>query len=92
MHGVTWEDKDEAGCESSNQWDHTPDVGGEEREDEGDDEPHHRLQDPPPALTPHAHLHLLASETQPKSLYDGSAASHDHTWLSWRKAPQTVEQ
>lgn len=75
---VTWEDKDKAGCQSSDQRDHPTNIWDEEGEDEGDDKPHQRLQDPPPLLTTHTHLHLLALETQPKSLYNGPGRSHDY--------------
>lgn len=81
----TWEDKDETSCQSSNQRDHSPDVWDEEGEDEGDDEPHQGLQDPPPLLTTHTHLHLLALKTQPKSFYNCPAnmVTHGHTRAQW---------
>lgn len=64
---VTWEDEDKASCQSSNQRDHPTNIWDEESEDERDDKPHQRLQDPPPLLTTHTHLHLLALEAQPES-------------------------
>lgn len=69
----SWEDKDKAGRQSSDQRDHPADIWDEEGEDEGDDKPHQRLQDPPPLLPTHTHLHLLTLETQPKSFYNGPA-------------------
>lgn len=77
---VTWEHEDEAGRQSSDQRDDAADVWDEESEDEGDDEPHQCLQDPPPSLTANTHLHLLALETQPQALYHCPAgARHRRT-------------
>jgi len=91
---VTREDKDKAGCQSSDQRDHPTDIWDEEGEDERDNKPHQRLQDPPPLLTAHTHLHLLALETQPKSFYDcpgegGGAGGDTGTRGWWRNAALT---
>lgn len=83
----TWEDKDEAGCQSSDQRDHSTNIWDEEGEDEGDDKPHQRLQDPPPPLTTYTHLYLFTLETQPKSLYNCPKTTHDHSRVLTRKDP-----
>lgn len=74
---VTWEDKDKAGCQSSNQWDHSTNIWDEEGEDEGHSAPHQSLQDHPPLFTTYTHLNLLASETQPKSFYNRPGETND---------------
>lgn len=63
--GRTWEDKDETGCQASDEGDDSANVGDEECEDECDREPHKRLQHSASPLTPHTQFHLLAMETEP---------------------------
>lgn len=84
--GCTWEDKDKAGCQSSNQWDDPANIWNEESEDEGDDKPHQRLQDPPPLLSTYTHLYLLTLETQPKALDNCPGRTHDNTRAQWGNA------
>lgn len=75
--GVTWEHKDEAGRQSSDHRDDPTDVWDEERQNQGDDKPHHSLQHAPPFLTADTHLHLLALEAQPQSFYYGPGYLND---------------
>lgn len=81
--GVTWEHKDEAGCQASDHGDDPTDVGDEERQNQRDHEPHQSLQDAPPFLTTDTHLHMLALETQPQSF-------NDRPGRKWRRVDDTL--
>lgn len=64
----TWEDKDEAGGQASDERDDLADVRDEERQEQGEQEPDQRLQHSPPPLPPHVFLHWHSLVAQPQAL------------------------
>ena len=63
----TWEDKDEAGGQASDDWDDLADVRDEERQQQGEQEPDQRLKHSPPPLPAHVFLHRHALVAQPQA-------------------------
>lgn len=72
----TWEDKDEAGGQASNDRDDLADVRDEERQQQGEQEPDEGLQHAPPPLPPHVLLHRHPLVAQPQA-FDHRPAHKD---------------
>lgn len=74
----TWEDKDEAGGQASDDRDDLADVRDEECQQQREQEPDQRLQHSPPSLPPHVLLHGHPLVAQPQAF--------DHRPATWRNA------
>lgn len=76
--GRTWEDKDEAGSQASDDRDDLADVRDEERQQQGQQEPDQCLQYSPPLLPRHVLFHWSLLVAQPQAF--------DHRPAQWRGA------
>lgn len=71
----TWEDEDEAGGQAPNDRDDFADVGDEESQEEGQEEPADSLKQAPPPLPNHVLLHRHPSVAEPETLQDSPACT-----------------
>lgn len=76
MRVPTWENKDEAGGQASDDRDDLADVRDEERQQQGEQEPDEGLQHAPPPLAPHVLLHGHPLIAQPQA-FDHRPARKD---------------
>jgi len=71
----TWEDEDEAGGQAPDDRDDFADVGDEESQEEGQEEPADGLKQAPPPLSNHVLLHRHPGVAEPETLQDSPAGT-----------------